>query len=423
MISHLNLAEVVSLGLYRATTSLIAPFLGQHLKKRVKRGKEHPQRWHEKQGIAGAERPSGTLIWLNAVGLGEVMALRGLIIALHNRDPELQFLVTSSTLISATTFANNLPPNTLHQFLPLDCPAYTRQFLDHWHPDLALWSEQDIWPSAVHETALRHIPQALINVRMSAASFRSKTFVRPLFRATYKSFSLISAQERVTAQSLQMLAGHDNIRIDGSLKPHCPPLFIDRDKRTEFTDASMGRSIWLAASCHPEDEDIALAAQRLLLRQGGHPLLIISPRYPNRANEILAKLDGFNVKVRSRGELPNAQTQIYLADTFAEMGLWYASAQQALIGGTFSAIEGHNPWEALQLGCGVLHGPRVANFASDFGDLGQASACVEVGNPEDIAAHIAAASSRGLERFERLQQANKSNLSALIDLLLGLIRA
>ena len=65
----------------------------------------------------------------------------------------------------------------------------------------------------------------------------------------------------------------------------------------------------------------------------------------------------------------------------------------------------------------------MANFASDFGDLGQASACVEVGNPEDIAAHIAAASSRGLERFERLQQANKSNLSALIDLLLGLIRA
>ena len=105
MIFHRNLAETASLALYRAITTLITPFLGQHLKKRLKRGKEHPSRWREKQGFSVTARPNGKLIWLNAVGLGEVMALRGLIVALHNRDPELNFLVTSSTLVSAETFA------------------------------------------------------------------------------------------------------------------------------------------------------------------------------------------------------------------------------------------------------------------------------------------------------------------------------
>ena len=221
MTFHRSLAETASLVLYRAITTLITPFLGQHLKKRLKRGKEHASRWREKQGFSVTARPNGKLIWLNAVGLGEVMALRGLIIALHNRDPELNFLVTSSTLVSAETFAKNLPPNTLHQFLPLDSPAYTRRFLDHWKPNLALWSEQDIWPGLVFQTSHRNIPQALVNVRMTKTSFRNKTFVQALFRATYKNFSLISAQEPQTANALKTLSVREDIQIDGSLKPHC----------------------------------------------------------------------------------------------------------------------------------------------------------------------------------------------------------
>ena len=423
MTFHHNFAEEVSLGLYWAATSLVAPFLGQHLKKRVRRGKEHPERWREKQGFASAERPSGKLIWLNAVGLGEVMALRGLIIALYTRDTELHFLVTSSTLASAAFFSKNLPPNTQHQFLPLDSPAFTQRFLDHWQPDLALWSEQDIWPGLVRQTALRNIPQALINLRMSEISFRNKIYVQALFRATYKKFALISAQEQDTAKALKTLVAREDIQIDGSLKPHCPPLFADPEAWAEFAAATIGRPIWLAASCHPQDEDLALAAQRLLSAKGVNSLLILAPRYPSRTDEILPKLDGLSVKVRSHGELPDAQTQIYLADTFAEMGLWYTSAEQALIGGTFSAVEGHNPWEALQLGCGVLHGPRVANFASDFETLRQAGACFAVHSTEDIVAHIISPSTRGLESFERLQDAYRTKLSTLTDQLLGLIRA
>ena len=197
-----NLLGQIGLAIYQGATALITPLLPWHLKRRQNRGKEHPKRWREKLGQAGAPRPDGQVIWINAVGLGEVMALRGLIAALQAAQPELNFLVTSSTLASAETFEKNLPPRTLHQFLPLDTPLYTKRFLDHWQPNLALWSEQDIWPGIVTQAARRGIPQALINLRMAPASFRRKRMARLFFRALYQKFDLISAQDAQSAAPL-----------------------------------------------------------------------------------------------------------------------------------------------------------------------------------------------------------------------------
>jgi 3-deoxy-D-manno-octulosonic-acid transferase len=117
----------------------------------------------------------------------------------------------------------------------------------------------------------------------------------------------------------------------------------------------------------------------------------------------LAKLSGLNHAQRSRSEAPNAQTQVYLADTFSEMGLWYACSNHALIGGSFCTVEGHNPWEALQLGCSVMHGPRVANFAADY-------------------VALQAPAARGLAGFERLQSEYRAQLGGLTRQLLERLR-
>jgi 3-deoxy-D-manno-octulosonic-acid transferase len=234
MTFHRKLSERVSLGTYTAATYLITPFLALHLKKRLKYDKEHPKRWREKQGFTNVPRPNGKVIWLNAVGLGEVMALRGLIHKFHDLDPDLNFLVTSSTRTSSETFTKDLPPKTIHQFLPLDTQIYSKRFLNHWRPNLALWSEQDIWPGLVHRVARRGIPQALINARMNSRSLQNKTIVRPLFSTTYKTFSFISAQEKETAAAIVALGALQDIHIDGSLKPHCPPLFVNPDTQTAF---------------------------------------------------------------------------------------------------------------------------------------------------------------------------------------------
>ena len=417
-----NLLGQIGLAIYQGATALITPLLPWHLKRRQNRGKEHPKRWREKLGQAGKPRPDGQVIWINAVGLGEVMALRGLIAALQAARPELNFLVTSSTLASAETFEKNLPPRTLHQFLPLDTPLYTKRFLDHWQPNLALWSEQDIWPGIVTQAARSRIPQALINLRMAPASFRRKRMARLLFRALYQKFDLISAQDAQSAAAVTDLSQRQDIQIGGSLKPHCPPLAYKASAQQEFLEQVGQRPIWLAASCHAADEDIALQVQRQLVEEGGSQLLILAPRFPGRRDEILAKLAGLPHAQRSRGETPNAQTQVYLADTFSEMGLWYACSAHALIGGSFCDVQGHNPWEALQLGCAVMHGPRIANFAADYAALNAAQAARPTPRAEDLYAALQAPAAHGLAGFERLQTQYRAKLNDLTDQLLERVR-
>ena len=417
-----NLAGRFSLAIYQAASACLTPILPWHLKRRKNSGKEHPKRWREKLGHAGQLRPEGQLIWINAVGLGEVMALRGLIAALHAARPELHFLVTSSTLASAETFEKHLPPRTRHQFLPLDTPLYNRRFLDHWRPNLALWSEQDIWPGLVAQTARHGIPQALINLRMAPASFQRKRMARVLFRALYQTFDLISAQDEQSAAAVAELSQRQDIQMGGSLKPHCPPLAYNCAARRAFLEQIGPRPIWLAASCHAADEDIALQVQRQLVEQGRSHLLILAPRFPDRREDILAKLSGLRHAQRSLGEAPDAQTQVYLADTFSEMGLWYACSDHALIGGSFCAVEGHNPWEALQLGCSVIHGPRVANFTADYAALKAARAAIETAGPEDLYAALQAPPARGLAGFERLQTKYRAQLDDLTGQLLDRVR-
>ena len=70
--------------------------------------------------------------------------------------------------------------------------------------------------------------------------------------------------------------------------------------------------------------------------------------------------------------MPDAATQVYLADSFGELGLWYRLARVACVGGSFGPVGGHNPWEAVCLGLPVLAGPVTHNFAADYADLAAA---------------------------------------------------
>lgn len=346
------------------------------LRRRLDRAKEDPARWREKLGEPSLPRPEGRLIWLHAVGIGEVMALRGLISAMAQVDPALSFLVTSTARSSAEVFAGNLPQRTQHQFLPLDAPRYLSRFLDHWRPDLSIWAEQDLWPGAVMAAARRGIPLALVNARMNATAFRRRQRWRGLFADLYGRFSLIAAQDAVTAGHLGDL-GARGVRVTGSLKSAAPVLSVDEAQLAAMQVEMAGRKVWVAASTHTEDEAVALAAQAALWREDPRWLLIIVPRLPSRRAEVCAAIPAdLPLTVRSLAEGPTGA--VYLADSVGELGLWYRLAQVALVGGSFGRVRGHNPWEPAALGVAVLHGPHVDNFAADYAVLTAAGGAREV---------------------------------------------
>lgn len=408
-------------GLYRLVARglpLVAPAI---LRRRILRGKEDPARWREKLGEATQPRPAGRLVWLHAVGLGEVLALRGLIAAMAAQEEDLGFLVTSSARSSAQVMAANLPPRTIHQFLPLDAPRYLRRFLAHWRPDLSIWAEQDLWPNAVIEADRAGIPLALVNARMNAASFVRRSRARGLYADLLRRFRLVAAQDAGTAQHLGAL-GAASLRVTGSLKAAAPPLAADAAALAALRQATAGRNLWLLASSHPEDEAVAFAAHRDRLAADPDALLVIVPRDPPRSETILgaARAMGLTAARKSDAPLPAGATQVHVVDAFGELGLWYRLAPVALIGGTFGPVEGHNPWEPAALGCAILHGPHTANFAADFAVLDGAGAALPV-TADTLPAVLAKSHAEMAGRARALSDAAQGSLAPLAADLRGLL--
>ena len=118
--------------------------------------------------------------------------------------------------------------------------------------------------------------------------------------------------------------------------------------------------------------------------------MILAPRHPERGDALAHSLraQGWNVAQRSKGEPCRAETEIYLADTLGEMGLWYRLAPVSFVGGSLVEIGGHNPFEPAGLGSAILFGPNHQNFAAVYKRLLEANAALCVENAESLAATL-----------------------------------
>jgi 3-deoxy-D-manno-octulosonic-acid transferase len=76
--------------------------------------------------------------------------------------------------------------------------------------------------------------------------------------------------------------------------------------------------------------------------------------------------------LRSREELPTAVTDIYIADTMGELGLFYRLSPIVFMGGSLVQHGGQNPIEAIKLGASIVHGPHVFNFTDVYEALDSA---------------------------------------------------
>jgi 3-deoxy-D-manno-octulosonic-acid transferase len=298
-------------------------------------------------------------------------------------------LVTSGTVTSAAVVARRLPRGALHQYVPLDLPAFVKRFLDHWRPDLAIFAESELWPMTIVEAHRRRIPLVLVNGRMSRRSFERWRRLPGTIRSLLARFDLCLAQSAADATRFVAL---DAPRVSnvGNLKFDTPPPPADRTALASLQASLKGRPVWLAASTHPGEEEIFAAAHRALRSRFPGLLTIIAPRHPERGGALSESLasGGLAVVQRSRGFLPDGGTDIYIADTVGELGLFYRAVSIVLVGGTMVAKGGQNPIEPAKLGCAILHGPHVENFIEAFAVLDDAGGAKRVREPEAIAAEL-----------------------------------
>jgi 3-deoxy-D-manno-octulosonic-acid transferase len=230
--------------------------------------------------------------------------------------------------------------------------------------------------------AARAIPTVLINGRMSPKSFRRWRLFRPMARRLLAPFALCLAQTKEDAARFSALGAVD-ARAVGNIKYAALPLASDKTELARLRAQAGGRALWVMASTHPGEEEIALAAHRFLKAEGIDALTIIAPRHPARAEAIAAMLTARGAKIarRSKGEPLLPETEIYLADSLGEMGLFYRLAPVTGMGGSF-VWGGHNPIEPAQLSSAVIAGPRMSNFEAMAEEMRQAGALMQVPTPE-----------------------------------------
>ena len=356
--------------LYNLITRLIEPFIGLILKFRVASKKEDPNRRNERLAKNLVSRPDGNLLWIHSASVGESIVALEVIRRVRNVFPEnLVILHTSQTVTSAKVIDDQKMPDTIHQMAPFDTPNISTRFVKHWKPNLLVLVEGEIWPNLLMRARKFGTKSILINGRMTEKSLRGWRKWRKMARLTFGGFDEIICSDEVTYSGLQQFA-NGSIRHVANLKSSLPPLAVDELILDRLKSTFIGkRKCIVATSTHPGEEELILEVYKSL---SPRPALIIAPRHPERGFQISKLVEGlgFDAQRYSTDKKLSQSTEILIADTLGDLGLWYRLGDAIYLGGASRpGIGGHNPFEPIRLGKAVITGEHGFNFEEDFNRL------------------------------------------------------
>ena len=294
---------------------------------------------------------------LHAASVGEVNAIMPLIERLHQRIPDLPITLTTATPTGGQTARHTLPAGCVQRFLPLDWNWASQRLIRHLQPTCLLVMETEIWPNLYWNFYRNNIPLIIINGRLSKRTLNNRFYwVSRLYLFTAQLVRFVLARSDIDAERFARLGTDPElIKVMGNIK-----FAASKPGKTEAID--LARPYILVASTRDDEEWRIVDAW--LASAASQTLLVIVPRHPNRLEHIIQQL-GSKVEyiaIRSRDEMVNHKTQVYIADTFGEMGRFIAGAQFVIMGGSFVPLGGQNILECAQQARAVIFGPHMNNF-------------------------------------------------------------
>ncbi|HEY4193741.1 MAG TPA: lipid IV(A) 3-deoxy-D-manno-octulosonic acid transferase [Mesorhizobium sp.] len=351
--------------MYRCAGAAAYPLVGPYVAWRVAKGKEDRSRSRERYGVTKRERPQGPLIWVHAASVGETIAVVPLVESIL--DYGVNIVLTTGTITSAKVADERLGDRIIHQYVPLDLKPAVSRFLNHWRPDLAIIAESEIWPMTILELGARHVPQVLVNGRLSDRSFASWKKRSNIAEALFENLAHVVAQSEADGERFKEL-GARPVSVSGNLKVDTKPPPVDEKTLHGLKRQIDGRPTWAAVSTHEGEEVIAAEVHTTLSARHPGLLTIIVPRHPDRADALVGQFAEMGLKVarRSAGEKVGPDVDILLGDTIGEMGLYLRLTEIAFVGRSLTSEGGQNPLEPAMLETAVLAGRNVQNFRESY---------------------------------------------------------
>eukprot|EP00898_Chlorokybus_atmophyticus_P000533 jgi/Chlat1/1480/Chrsp12S02020 len=330
-------------------------------------------------------------LWVHGASLGEVTAALPLVKEVAERKElrrrPLRVLLTACDAAAAQTLAGKAasPLNCTSPLAsvaacqaPIDTPRAVKAWFDQAEPSALLLVESELWPNTIAEAARRKVPIALINARISprsAARWCALPGGRDMVKGMLQTITSIIAMDDDEAQRLLLLGAPADrlIRSPGNLKLF--PVYKPDSKDHMLASAVeeihatviVGRPVWLAASTHAGEEQVAGRVHRALVQQWPDLLTIIAPRHTSRTERIVKDLQrqGLAVCLRAGGHSAAEPADVYIVNTLGELKAFYAACGIAFVGNSLvQGATGHNIVEAAQLGCAVMTGCHLGQFSS-----------------------------------------------------------
>lgn len=399
------------------------------LPRRLKAHKEDQARYLERLGYSSKTRPIGKLVWFHAASVGESLSILKLIKKFLEEVPDWTILLTTGTLTAAEVVQKHFPTKVLHQYSPADFLPCVKRFLAHWHPNLMIWVESELWPNIIFQAHKKDIPMVLLNMRLSDHSFKHWLRIKNTFFDLLGGFRFILTQTKKLKQELHAL-GFPSVQFCGNLKYAADVLKIDTALLKALQEAFKDRPLWVAASTHAGEEEIILEAHSLLKQVHPQACLILVPRHPSRCSPVKDLLIQQHYTYRlfsqwrsdQKGPVPE---DVFLVDAMGVMNLFYALAPWAFVGGSFfKDIGGHNIIEPLRQKCIPLYGPYMENFQEIVQDVQQAQAGLQVHNSKELAHQITTfiSTPQEAERYHRNVDTFLKEQDYVLEATMGLLR-
>jgi 3-deoxy-D-manno-octulosonic-acid transferase len=374
-------------GLYTLLWWLALPLLPLRLWWRGRREPGYRSHIGERFGRyrGDAPAPSGDVLWIHAVSLGETRAAAPLIERAARALPGTTILLTHMTATGREAGHALYGDSVRQAWLPYDVPFAIDSFLARFHPRAGLLMETEVWPNLVAACRRRAIPLYLVNARLSEKSAAGYARFPALTRPMFASLEGVAAQTAGDATRLGGVGAREvdvtgNLKFDVALPSESQAL--GRELRLRFGES---RPVFLAASTRDGEEALLLDA---LARRPlpAHTLTVVVPRHPQRFDAVaeLLRARGIPFVRRSDNLAVPADVAFVLGDSLGEMGGYCAAADVAFVGGSLLPLGGQNLIEPIAMGTPTIVGPHTFNFREATDNAVAAGAALRVADADAL---------------------------------------
>ena len=367
--------------IYRLLLTLLSPIILGHIVWLAISNRQIRYFW-QRLGFKYSNLPKNSL-WFHCASVGEVNTLLPLLKNIHNKNNQLNMLITTNTITGAKVVKQQNLDYLYHSYLPFDWCYAIRSFIAATRPASLYIMETEIWPNLFSLCDDNKIPLHIINARLSSKTTATNKWVKSLLKHSLSKVDAVYARSEENALAYQQLgASADIIKNTGNLK-FSTAIHSAQDLQDNKIPAD--RQYVLLASSHQDEEKKIYTIWSQLKRS---ELLVIAPRHPERCSSIVQQLESKNIAIRSKDQPITDTTEIFLLDTVGELKNYFTKAKFVIMGGSFAPVGGHNSLEPAGFNKAIVTGPSMENFREELDFMLDQEAIVQIDSIDKLKSEL-----------------------------------